>query len=248
MSVIYWFSGTGNSLFAAKFLAAEIGAKLYPVASGAPFEAAGGSGEKVGFVFPSYYCNMPRVVRRFAENLNLSPDTYTFAVVTMGGLGQGALGAFASALKKRGARLDYGRCVRMPGNYVMLYDPPDPNKSAERLDEAKKNLSRIAADIKAGERSVKAFYLSLNRLYKNIESLDKNFYAEDACTSCGLCEKACPVNNIRMDNGKPRWLGRCEHCVTCVSWCPAEAIQYGDVTKSRRRYRNPEVKLGELLV
>ena len=54
MSIIFWFSGTGNSLYAAKRLAAGLGdMPLYPMAAGVPHEAAGGNREKVGFVFPS---------------------------------------------------------------------------------------------------------------------------------------------------------------------------------------------------
>ena len=84
-SCIYWFSGTGNSLYAAKGLAAEMGgATLVQITNEPPSGVVGGAGAKVGFVFPSYFGNLPRAVRAFIEKLEIKPDTYIFAVVTMG--------------------------------------------------------------------------------------------------------------------------------------------------------------------
>jgi len=51
-SVIFWFSGTGNSLYAAKKLSSELGGMpLVQITDEPPAEAVGGEGAKVGFVF-----------------------------------------------------------------------------------------------------------------------------------------------------------------------------------------------------
>ena len=248
MSAIFWFSGTGNSLYAAKRLAAGLGdVPLYPMASGLPPEAVGGEGEKVGFVFPSYYGNLPRIVRAFVEKLEVKPGTYLFAVVTMGALGQGSVAALQSALVKKDLRLDYGRGVRMPPNYVINYNPADPGKKEKALDKVGKKIERFASEISAGERSVKAFKFTADNLYRNIGSLDEKFFVKDSCTACRQCERICPVNNIKMEEGRPSWLHHCEHCVACISWCPARAIQYGEKTEGRRRYRNPRIKVREMV-
>ena len=248
MSMIFWFSGTGNSLYAAKRLSAGLDdMALYPISSGVPSKQVGGAGEKIGFVFPSYYGNLPRIVRGFVEKLNVDPDTYIFAVVTMGGLGQFSVAALEAALNAKGLRLDYGRGIGMPANYVLNYNPADTEKSGAKLSKADKRLSIAASDIASGVKSVRKINFTANNLYRNIESLDARFSAEESCTGCGQCAKICPVSNIRMDNGKPRWLGHCEHCVACISWCPTRAIQYTNRTQKRRRYRNPEIKVNELL-
>ena len=31
------------------------------------------------------------------------------------------------------------------------------------------------------------------------------FRATDACIGCGKCVELCPLNNIRLENGKPVW-------------------------------------------
>jgi ferredoxin len=249
MSAIFWFSGTGNSLHAAKRLAAGLNEMpLHPMSLGVPPEAVGGDGEKIGFVFPSYYGNLPRAVRAFVEKLEVRPGTYLFAVVTMGALGQGSVAALRSALKQKNLRLDYGRGVHMPPNYIMRYNPADPSKSEGTLDKSARRIARIASEIAAGKKSVRAFRFTANNLYKNIDSLDAQFFAEDTCIACGQCERICPVGNIRMNESKPGWSHHCEHCVACISWCPVQAIQYGDRTKERRRYRNPKVAVDEMLV
>ena len=92
-NIIYWFSGTGNSLYVAKQLSEAWGSEatgntaLLPMANGIPTEAVGGSECRIGFVFPSYYGDLPRFVRAFAEGLNILLDTDLFAVVTMGAFG-----------------------------------------------------------------------------------------------------------------------------------------------------------------
>ena len=199
MSAIYWFSGTGNSLYAAKCIAAELGdVPIYPMHAGAPDEAVGGEGEKVGFVFPSYYGNLPRAVRAFVEKLVVKPETYLFAVVTMGGVGQGSVSALKSVLKKKNLRLDYGRGIHMPPNYLLSYNPADPSKKEGTLDKAAERIRRAAAEIAADTHSVKAFKFTANNLNKNIESLDAEFCAEDACTSCAFCAIMCPDCIIKV--------------------------------------------------
>ena len=247
-SVIFWFSGTGNSLYAAKQLAAGLGdISLVQITGGAPPSAVGGEGEKVGFVVPSYFCNMPRAASVFIEKLEIRPGTYIFGIVTMGAMGQGTVDAISRAVKAKGLELDYGRGVLMPANYVLKYNPADPEKAKAKLDKAEESLRAFAEDIKAGKKLYKGFPFNGKNLYKNIEALDKGFSAGGACTGCGICEKVCPVGNILMEGGKPKWQGGCEHCVACISWCPEKVIDFEGRTQSRRRYRHPKITVEDLL-
>ena len=247
-SRIYWFSGTGNSLYAAKRLSAEMGGcPLVQITDNVPEGAVGGTDVKIGFVFPSYYGNLPRAVRSFVEKLEIKPDTFIFAVVTMGAIGQGSVGAMDKALKAKGLRLNYGGSVRMPANYVVSYNPADGYKKAKALDKTDERLSVFAREIEARVESVKTIPFTVNNLYKSIEELDAAFTVSGECTGCGLCESICPVRNIKLEEGRPEWQHHCEHCVACISWCPEKAINHGDKTKTRRRYRNPRVKVEDLL-
>lgn len=62
------------------------------------------------------------------------------------------------------------------------------------------------------------------------------FRAGDACIGCGQCARKCPMNNIRMENGKPAWGQACTHCMACICYCPTEAIEYGKKSVGKPRY------------
>lgn len=248
-SVLYWFSGTGNSLYAAKQLSSALhNLQLCRITDEVPQGAVGGSGEKIGFVFPSYYGNLPRAVRTFVEQLEILPNTYLFAVVTMGAVfGRGSIGELEALLQTKGLVLHYGVGITMPANYVLKYNPANPQKSAAAMEKAEKSLQAIAADIRMEKHKIKKLPITADTLYQNVAALDTQFTVTDACTSCGLCQTVCPVHNIRLENGKPVWLHHCEHCVACISWCPTQAIEYGNITQKRRRYHNQKISVSELM-
>ena len=68
----------------------------------------------------------------------------------------------------------------------------------------------------------------------------KKFYATDACISCGKCERVCPTQNVRLENGRPVWGKKCTHCMACICRCPEEAIEYGKHSRGLPRYTFPE--------
>ena len=252
-NTIYWFSGTGNSLYAAKLLAELIGnTALVQITNDVlASTAVGGEGCKIGFVFPSYYGDLPRIVRFYVEKLNILPETDLFTVVTIGAFGQGSVKAMEELLVSKGLTLRYGIGVRMSANYILNYDPAIFGaKSARRvnkkLNKADQKIRRITDDIISGKHQIKKNTLTAKTLYENVEALDSDFTVTEKCTGCGLCERMCPVENIKLINDKPTWLHHCEHCVACISWCPVVAIEYGQITKQRVRYHNPLIKSAEL--
>jgi len=256
-NTIYWFSGTGNSLYAAKLLAERVGdTELVNMRHRIPASRmvpVGGEGHSIGFVFPSYYGNLPRLVRTYIEELNILPGTDLFTVVTMGAFGQGAIRALDALLKTKGLSLRYGTGLRMPANYIISYDPAlfgahDANRVDAKLKKTMQRAWKIADDIIYLSRRVQKNLISTKTLYKNIEALDAGFTIADPakCTGCGLCKQVCPVGNIQIVDGEPVWQHHCEHCVACISWCTSGAIEYGPMTAARTRYHNPLVDVDEL--
>ena len=60
---------------------------------------------------------------------------------------------------------------------------------------------------------------------------------KDKCTKCGLCVKACPVNNIIEEENEINILNKdyCLWCGRCISICPKNAIFWGS-HKAHRQY------------
>ena len=80
--VIYCFSGTGNSLNAARIIAKEIGgARIVSVKKGTTSELAADA-DVIGFICPVYEWDVPETMKDFAEKLTVNPKAYTFMVAT----------------------------------------------------------------------------------------------------------------------------------------------------------------------
>lgn len=240
--MIYYFSATGNSKHAAEVIAEKTGDVAVSIADilkgRAEFE---GASEKTGFVFPVYYWGLPEIISRFASmpEVKNSLGDYVYCVITCGATTGNADKMLA---KKLGRNFDYSFSLKMPDNYVVLYDPSPKEKARKFIAHADKELELVCKDInnsakkRAGSNhdAVKSVFVS--KLYNFCRTTNK-FYADEKCISCGLCEKNCPDGAIEMRDGRPVWVkSKCQHCTACINCCPKEAIQFGKGTQGRRRY------------
>jgi Pyruvate/2-oxoacid:ferredoxin oxidoreductase delta subunit len=256
-TVIYYFTGTGNSLAAAKKIAAVLGdCELVPIASlqNTPGDILP-EADRVGIVSPVYDFGLPSLVAEFAGRLDLSKAGYSFCVLTMGGMGASALRQMDDIVtKKSGRPLDAAWAVRMVGNFVPLYTPAEGKKKDELLAAADAKITGIAGMIDDGltvRPGISPFtsllkHLMYDGFIRQIHHADAQFVADENCTSCGTCSTVCPVKNIVMVNEKPSWQHHCELCMACLNLCPAKAIQWGPKTKARGRYRHPDVKISDM--
>jgi ferredoxin/flavodoxin len=253
---IFYFTGTGNSLEIAQRLATGLGGAEVERICGKP--ANGRGFECVGIIYPVYMWHMPLMVEDFLKGLEVDKNAYVFAVADGGGSSGAALNETKKSLNSRGINLASGFFVRMPGNYIPMYEGYSPEKQKELFNKAEQKIGNIVEAIK--QRSLSQpeeqfFPISraLTLVFKlfarpKLKSSDKKFIVSDKCIKCGTCYKICPADNIRLDSGKPVWQGRCEQCMACLQWCPVEAINYGRKTEGRRRYRNPKIKAENLLL
>lgn len=117
-TVIYYFTGTGNSLAAARKLAGALHADLLPICSAVNQSEITPEAECVGIVFPVYNHRVPYIVKRFAGRLTGLGGKYLFAVGTYGNNPCAALEYLAKQLAARGGSLACGWGVKMPYNYI----------------------------------------------------------------------------------------------------------------------------------
>ncbi len=249
-NIIFYFTGSGNSLVAAK----AIGAKLEDCTLANmrnTFRFGEEAYEKIGFVFPVYAAGMPRKVKDFIEKLNFEgqKDAYVFVVATAGSPDLNAVAQAADILGKQGVKVTYNASVRMFANYVGLY--PMAKDVDEKVKLGYKQLEKISTDIQNQQKAALPQYKGIINIVHNIalstfHKKDKGFNVSDDCVGCRRCVEICPVSNIKLEGTKPEFLGSCEQCMACVQWCPKQAINYKKKTQDRGRYTHPDVKWEEL--
>ncbi len=249
---IYYFSGTGNSLKAAKDLAALMGDTVVKrIVNNLKEDAA--SHDIIGIVFPVYYYGLPKMVKEFVEGLDISLDCYVFAIATCGGSVGAAFRQLQDILETKGVSLSSSYKIKMPDNYQLMYSPPSPEKQQqhfklqeEKIREIARSVNNLTPSALADEGAIKRYFGS--KLYKAFKPYKKasGFWTDERCNGCGICERVCPADNVNMKENKPCWGSKCELCLACMQWCPQSSVQYKKGTKGRARYHHPYIKVSEL--
>ncbi|MCK5201748.1 MAG: EFR1 family ferrodoxin [Spirochaetales bacterium] len=251
---IFYFTGTGNSLWVTRVLSSKLeNSEIIPILN--PSMDGIKDSETVGIVFPVYMHRIRYLVSNFIKAL---PELdYLYAVgVNAGDTGQ-TFSYFKKQLSTTPDGLKAGFSIITPSNYLPFGEAVEGEKRTGLLNTAKAKLERISSIIK--ERKTyfdkeDGFFqkniapgLLYSMGYKYLNFLDKNFYVEESCTFCGICEKVCPVGNITRPEGRPVWHKSCQMCFACINLCPESSIQYGKKTPGMKRYRNPEVSVADIV-
>ena len=113
---IYYFTGTGNSLFIARQVAENINGNLIPIASAVKGEHIITDAQIIGFIFPVYYASnlssgIPHIVERFLYKLEGIESKYIFAVCTHSGMPGTTLEKVSKICISRGGQLAGGFTV-----------------------------------------------------------------------------------------------------------------------------------------
>ncbi|MCX7921100.1 MAG: EFR1 family ferrodoxin [Clostridia bacterium] len=251
-TTLYYFSGTGNSYIIAKEIQKRLGnCELTAITSIWNLDNIAAMAENIGFIFPLYCMGMPKVVLDFIRKIDLNNAKYIFTVVTRGGKGYqgGALKQTREVLMKKGKKLSSGFYIRMPDNYIPLLKVPPKEQQKIMFKEAAKKVEKISELISKKEAIMEKEYtafaapLLYKPFIKRVSQIDKGFHVTEKCNSCGMCEKVCHFNNIKMVEGKPKWQHNCQFCLACINYCPKKAMEYKKGSKGKERYNHPDVTI-----
>ena len=146
--------------------------------------------------------------------------------------------------------MDSTAAVLMPNNYILSYDIDNEALQREKLKKAEQTIDEINQSISQRKKGVLCeapgkFSILKTRViglgFQNFACHPKNFWVQDTCVSCGKCERICPLQNIKLLEGKPTWGKECAKCLACIHICPQQAIQYGKSTLKKGRYYHPDL-------
>ncbi len=237
---IFYFSGTGNSLWVAKTLSSCLSANLVSISSTIHETVVHTGANTLCLVFPAYLAQrygLPGIVEDFVQKISDLNEKEVFAVCTCGGWelvnALPTLKRLNRVLKNHGAKNLRGAfSIKLPMNNL---DYPSPliNQNQEimfqRAEEKTKAIcNRILAVKPEPYKWLKSmFNLMMKPLYASIQTL----YVRHLRKMAHLT-KDTPVgyfNLIGHSDRSIRFLeDRCIGCSICAQVCPAKNIQMAD--------------------
>ncbi|HJC72567.1 MAG TPA: EFR1 family ferrodoxin [Candidatus Ruthenibacterium merdavium] len=241
--MIFYFSGTGNSRWAAQKIAALTNDEAFDIIQCTDVPDVTHE-TQIGLVFPIYAWGAPEPVLTFVKKIHRKTQ-FTFGVCTCGEEAGLAMKKFS-----RFFPLDSSYSLVMPNNYIIGADVDDEETARQKITAAKHAIEQLSREILQQKRtyhvhegrfaSLKSGLVHFG--FEHFARSTKPFYVTDACNGCGLCAAHCPANTISMAQKKPVWAQRCFQCLRCINECPQAAIQYTKATERRSRYTFPHEK------
>lgn len=223
--------------------------------------------------FGSNDIHIPLIVNRFISKLENINSRYIFSICTFGGGIDTTLEKVNRLLETKGGKLSAGFGVHMPQN---AFKKPFDFKQVKfgKWEKKRERISEIIANKRSNAfeknslcfnliKRVFEFFVNLPRAEKRsvakcaglgenlpfdkiILCTDNSYSVNEKCNGCGICEKVCPVDNIKMTENKPAWQNHCENCLACYNWCPQHAITGG--IPGNYHYLNPNVRISDFVI
>lgn len=263
--MIFYFSATGNTRWAASKLATATREQLVNIAdvinSNCRFTL--NKDERLGFVFPVHGWRVPVLVRKFISELTIDSAEghrpFTFAVCTAGDdigltIDEYLNDTISSnlSLKAMGITAVHSAySLIMPESYVGLpgMDVDTKDNEIRKKTESDERLQVICEEIFDRKQGVyrldrgswpKIKSHLIGGFFEKFLITDRPFHVDSArCVKCGICAHVCPVDDITGGKGlEPEWNhnGDCLTCFNCYHHCPHHAIEYGNRTRKKGQY------------
>ena len=237
--MIYYFTGTGNSKWAAETIAEKTNDTVARIVDVTDFKT---SDNKVGIVFPIYAWGTPAPVDEFLKKFSFESSQYVY-IIAVCGANCGTVEKQIEKVIKRPVNASLS--IALPNNYIQGGSCDSKATAKKMFKKAKPQVDALAEAINNKDsfcdmtRGPLPHITStaVHTAFIKYACSDKSYNViADKCNGCGTCERVCPLQNVRLADGKPTWNGNCCACTACINNCPTEAIQYGKHSEARRRY------------
>ncbi len=250
---IYYFSGTGNALTAARWIEKEAKAKkiatqLIPVDRLKTGELPSAKGKTlIGFCYPTHGFNLPWIMLKFIIRFPLMKGCNVFLLNTRAGSKIGSrflpgISGIAQVLPLlilllKGFRIRGMFPLDMPSNWISVHPGFNEKTVSAIFQRCQTMIKGFCEIILEGKISIKpAVYImlpldlalapvALMYLLYGRFYFAKIFIASTDCNTCRLCETHCPTGSIKIIDRRPFWKLTCESCMRCINICPRKSIE-----------------------
>lgn len=250
--MILYFSGTGNSLAIARQIADKVGEQVMPLRKAVGLDLT--HEKRIGLVSPTYWLDAPIAVRELVPQLNISPEAYTFVVITCGAQTNNAVWSVRRILREKGVSVSYCNKIRVPDCSALAFGR-NPNNQAWKFERYAPRLEKIISDIAAEKHGLHyagfdplGWLLNRPSIAAKTQKTTRPACNTEKCIGCGICVNVCPQQNITITDGKAILGDKCAMCLACVHFCPHQSMELnGKPTLAERQYHHPMVEEKDMI-
>lgn len=254
-TVIFYFTGTGNTMYVSDYLAMCLNENnivtqsLYIVdITQNQIDKLIDENDIIFLAYPIYGSDMPENMKSFIDKMPNGNSKKIGVICTQFAFSGDGASIMFRQLKHKGYNQRWSYQINMPNNLCVKGSPlkqsDDYNVHEKKhLIKARKKIDKICHHIIENKKRVldntifhKALALTQRPYYKKFgrEHYAKNLNVNmDKCIKCGLCAKNCPNQVISMDIDGIHFNDRdnCTVCLRCLNFCNESAITYNGNVK-----------------
>lgn len=252
--LIYYFSGTGNALSAARWIEENAKAEKIPVrliamdTLGNDFKVPETNGKSlIGFCYPTHGFCSPWLVLKFIYRFPKIKNTDVFFLNTRAGLkflwfylpGLSGLAQWLSILVFfiKGYKTKGSLPLDMPHSWISFFPPNTKKGTGDIVARCHNIVNRMCSRLFAGKPyyrytvwtslvfDIAVIPVTILYVFMGRFMLAKTLFTSLKCNTCRLCEASCPVQAITIKDNRPYWKYTCESCMRCMNICPKKSIQ-----------------------